>query len=296
MLGFAQRTDLASEARELVIGTNPKDIEGVKYEDAEDRGIKYHKLTVLSENGQVALDKPIGTYYTAEIASVLRRESESFIDTVEALSSLIKEMLGEIGGDECTLIVGLGNRDITPDGIGPLCAESVLVTRHLKEHAPKDFAFLSPVAAISPGVLGTSGIESADYIKWVCDNLKPKRVIAVDALAARSLDRLCKTVQITDTGITPGSGVGNSRSAINSQVLGVPVIAIGVPTVVDIRSLLADMGDTKLSEGAANTNDMIVTPRNIDSEVACASRIVAYSINLALHKGLTVEDIDMLVG
>ena len=144
-------------------------------------------------------------------------------------------------------------------------------------------------------MLGTSGIESADYIKWVCDNLKPDKVIVVDALAARSLNRLCRTVQITDTGITPGSGVGNSRSAINKDTLGVPVIAIGVPTVVDIRSLLADMGDANSSEEAAKSNDMIVTPRNIDSEVACASRIVAYAINLALHEGLTVEDIDMLV-
>ena len=296
MLEFSQRTDLAAEARELLLGTKPGDIDGVEYEDAEARGLIFHKLSITNENGQTALGKPIGTYFTAEISSVLRRESESFIDTVSAISGLIQQMLGEIDINGCSLVVGLGNRDITPDAIGPLCLEAILVTRHLKEHAPQDFEFLSPVAAISPGVLGTSGIESADYIKWVCDNLKPQRVIAVDALAARGLDRLCRTVQITDTGITPGSGVGNSRSAINREVLGVPVIAIGVPTVVDIRSLLADMGDAKLSENTANLNEMIVTPRNIDSEVACASRIVAYSINLALHNGLSVEDIDMLVG
>ncbi len=296
MKRFSQRTDLAAEARELAIGSRVGDIEGVDYEEVEVKGVKYQKLTIINENGQEALGKPIGTYYTAEISAVLRRESETFIDTVTTLSQLIKELIGEISSDSCTLVVGLGNRDITPDVIGPLCAESVLVTRHLKEHAPKDFAFLSPVSAISPGVLGTTGIESADYIKWVCDNLKPERVLVVDALAARSLNRLCSTVQITDTGITPGSGVGNSRSAINKDVLGLPVIAIGVPTVVDIRSLLADMGDSKLSEETANSNDMIVTPRNIDSEVTCASRIVAYAINLALHKGLSVEDVDMLVG
>lgn len=296
MQRFSQRTDLAAEARELAAGSKVGDIEGVGYEETEVKGIKYQKLTIINTNGQEALGKPIGTYYTAEISAVLRRESESFIDTVTTLSHLIKELVGEISNESCTLVVGLGNRDITPDVIGPLCTESVLVTRHLKEHAPKDFAFLSPVAAISPGVLGTTGIESADYIKWVCDNLKPERVLVVDALAARNLNRLCSTVQITDTGITPGSGVGNSRSAINKDVLGLPVIAIGVPTVVDIRSLLTDMGDAKLSEETANSNDMIVTPRNIDSEVACASRIVAYAINLALHNGLTVEDVDMLVG
>jgi len=294
--GFIQRTDLAAESRELAMGDRLGEVEGVKYEESERQSVKYQKMTVIDERGQTALGKPIGTYYTAEIASVLRRESETFADTVKALSELIKEMLGQTDAEGCTLVAGLGNRDITPDVIGPLCAESVLVTRHLKEHAPEDFKFLSPVAVISPGVLGTSGIESADYIKWVCTNLKPVRVVVIDALAARNLERLCRTVQITDTGITPGSGVGNSRTAINKDMLGVPVTAIGVPTVVDIRSLLADMGDGKLSEKAAGANEMIVTPRNIDSEVVCASRVVAYALNLALHNGLTVEDVDMLIG
>lgn len=293
---FTQRTDLAAESRELAMGVRLGEVKGVKYEESEKSGIKYQKITVIDEEGQTALGKPIGTYYTAEITSVLRRESETFADAVGALSELIKGMLGQADAEGCTLVAGLGNRDITPDIIGPLCAESVLVTRHLKEHAPEDFKFLSPVAVISPGVLGTSGIESADYIKWVCTNLKPARVIVIDALAARNLDRLCRTVQITDTGITPGSGVGNARTAINKDVLGVPVTAIGVPTVVDIRSLLTDMGDGKLSEKAAGVNEMIVTPRNIDSEVVCASRVVAYALNLALHNGLTVEDVDMLIG
>ncbi len=295
MIRFAQRTDLAAEARELALGESLQDVEGVEFEQAEMNGIKYHKLTVINLKGQEAIGKPIGTYYTAEIESVIRRESESFIETVCGLATLVRSVAGEPDNDGCTLVVGLGNRDITPDIIGPLCAESVLVTRHLKEYASKDFESMSPVAAIVPGVLGTSGIESADYIKWVCDNLKPARVIVIDALAARSLDRLCRTVQITDTGITPGSGVGNSRSAVNKDVLGVPVVAIGVPTVVDIRSLLTDMGDGKNSEAVVKTNDMIVTPRNIDSEVVCASRVVAYAINLALHNELTVEDIDLLV-
>ncbi|NLH00677.1 MAG: GPR endopeptidase [Clostridiales bacterium] len=296
MAEFQQRTDLAVEARELAAATRTQEIEGITYEEGEHYGIKFQKLTVNDEYGEKAIGKPIGTYYTAEIASVLRRESESFVDTVTALSLIIKDLIKTNKSDGCTLVVGLGNRDITPDNIGPLCSESVLVTRHLKQHAPEDFKFLSPVAVISPGVMGSSGIESVDYIKWVCDNLKPKQVIIVDALAARSLERLCRTVQMTDTGITPGSGVGNSRSAINSQTLGVPVVAIGVPTVVDIRSLLADMGDTNLSGKAAESNEMIVTPRNIDSEVVCASRVVAYAINLALHDGLAIEDIDMMVG
>lgn len=287
---FEQRTDLALEAREMA--AEKGQVSGVNFEDSIRDGILCQKVTVLSEEGSRAIGKPIGRYYTLNIDSLLRRESESFSGTVSALVSVLQELLPERDSG-CTLVVGLGNRDITPDNIGPKSVESILVTRHLKSQAPEDFKMLSPVAVITPGVLGTSGIESADYIKWVCDNLKPQSVIVIDALAARSMDRLCTTVQISDTGVTPGSGVGNCRSAVNSETLGVPVVAVGVPTVVDIRSLLADVNAQNIS---GLPKEMIVTPRNIDSEVVCASRLVAYAINCALHNGLTLEDIDMLVG
>lgn len=287
---FEQRTDLALEAREMA--AEKGQVSGVSFEDSIRDGVLCQKVTVLNEEGSRAIGKPIGRYYTLNVDSLLRRESESFGGTVSALASVLQELLPERGSG-CTLVVGLGNRDITPDNIGPKSAESILVTRHLKSQAPEDFKMLSPVAVITPGVLGTSGIESADYIKWVCDNLKPQSVIVIDALAARSMDRLCTTVQISDTGVTPGSGVGNSRSAVNSETLGVPVVAVGVPTVVDIRSLLADVNAQNIS---GLPKEMIVTPRNIDSEVVCASRLVAYAINCALHNGLTLEDIDMLVG
>jgi len=295
MSRFEQRTDLAVEARDIAISAKKGELAGIIYEENESNGIKYQKLTVKDEEGENNIGKPVGTYFTVEIESVLRRESESFTDTVATIAEIIKQVSGE-KRKGCTLVVGLGNREITPDGIGPICAESVLVTRHLKEHAPKDFEFLNPVSAIVPGVLGTSGIESADYIKWITDNLKPESMIVIDALAARNLDRLCRTVQITDTGITPGSGVGNSRSAINKEVMGIPVTAIGVPTVVDIRSLISEMGCEVNLDKLAEKNEMIVTPRNIDSEVVCASRIIAYAINMSLHEGLSIEDIDMMVG
>jgi spore protease len=296
MRKFQQRTDLAVEAKELLRAIKPGDIDGVIYEEAEISGIKYQKLTIKDEIGQKALGKPIGTYFTVETASVLRRESNSFIDTVTAVSALIRRLFRGINTGRCTLVAGLGNRDITPDSIGPRCAESVLVTRHLKERLSGDFSFLNPVAVINPGVLGTSGIESADHIRWVSRKLKPEKIVVIDALASKNLARLCRTIQITDTGVTPGSGVGNSRREINREVMGVPVIAIGIPTVVDIRTLLSEMGDAKLSESTADTNEMIVTPRNIDSEVNSAGRLIAYALNLALHDGLSVEDIDMLIG
>lgn len=293
---FIQRTDLATESRELVLNNNVTDIEGITYEECEQHGISCQILTVLNEDGSNSISKPIGEYYTIEIDSVIRRESDSFNDTASVIASFIKKLAGNTSNDNCTLVVGLGNRNITPDVIGPLTIDSILVTRHLKEHAPEDFKFLSPVAAIQPGVLGTSGIESADYIKWVCDNLKPRCVIAVDALAARNLNRLCRTIQITNTGITPGSGVGNSRHVLNSEFLGVPVVAVGVPTVVDMRSIIADFCNCPPESIGNVSNDMIVTPRNIDSEASSISRLIAYAINLALHDGLTLEDIDMLVG
>ena len=287
---YQQRTDLALESRELA--AEKGEVSGVDFEESVRSGLLCQKISIKTAEGSETIGKPVGEYYTLNISSLLRRESGEFSTSVEALASVLQELIPAAAADTCTLVVGLGNRDITPDTIGPLTAESVLVTRHLKQYAPDDFKMLSPVAVITPGVMGTSGIESADYIKWVCDELKPSRVIVVDALAAKGLERLCRTVQVTDTGITPGSGVGNSRSAVNNKTLGVPVIAIGVPTVVDIGSILQN---EKVEERPEN-KEMIVTPRNIDSEVVCAARLVAYAINCALHPGLKLEDIDMLVG
>lgn len=292
MSEFTVRTDLAVEAREMSLG-NAKEIEGVNYNKSEVNGNIIHFLDVLNDEGAKQIGKPKGKYCTIEIKSLAERQSDGFGDAVDALSNELKKIMPSELKNGCALVVGLGNRDITPDAIGPLTAENTLVTKHLKEHMPEDFAGFFPVAVICPGVLGTSGIESASYIKSICDSISPSIVIVVDALAARSLDRLCRTVQITDTGITPGSGVGNNRCEITSESLGIPVVAVGVPTVVDIGTILADLS-------AANANNlpknMIVTPRNIDTEVVSAGRLVGYAMNIALHDGLTIEDIDLLVG
>lgn len=292
---FVQRTDLAFESRELA-SNGASELEGVEYSETRINGVGCKKLCVLNDTGAKNIGKPIGVYFTLDIEALTRRESESFVDTVSAMSQVLSQMVHVEGDDFQTLVVGLGNRDITPDAVGPIAAEYTLVTRHLKSQMPEDFTFLRPVSVITPGVLGTSGIESADYIKAVCQTLSPNLIIAVDALAARSFDRLCKTVQITDTGITPGSGVGNSRACINKDTIGIPVIAIGVPTVVDIRTALADLCTNFSQESLGDCADMIVTPRSIDSEVNNTAKLVAYAINLALHKGLSVEDVDMLVG
>lgn len=296
MAGYLPRTDLAVESREIVQEQAVGEISGVDFKEDNISGINFQLLEILDDNGSKELGKPKGKYCTVDIDPVMRRDAESFPKAAEAAAELIRRFLSFGDGDFRALVVGLGNRLITPDAIGPLASEAILVTRHLKQLMPEDFAAFQDVSVITPGVLGTSGIESADYVKCICDSMKPDFVIVVDALAARGIERLCHTLQITDTGITPGSGVGNSRSAISSETLGVPVLAIGVPTVVDIRSLLSDYGAPGLSAHTAENNEMIVTPREIDSQVACVSRLVGYSVNLALHKGLTMGDIDMLLG
>ena len=288
MDGFQQRTDLALESRELAAARG--EVPGVSFEESLREGLLCQKVKVETPEGSAALGKPVGTYYTLNIGALLRRESGEFPAAVAALASVLRELL-QTAPERCSLVAALGNRDITPDNIGPLAAQNVLVTRHLKQYAAEDFRLLRSVAVIAPGVLASSGIESADYIRWVCERLQPAQVIVIDALAAKDLGRLCRTVQVTDAGITPGSGVGNARSAVNSEVLGVPVIAVGVPTVVDIGSLLKPdsvQGD--------KDREMIVTPRNIDAEVAGAARLIAYALNCALHDGLQLEDIDMLIG
>lgn len=296
MGAFQPRTDLAMEAREILREQDAAELPGVEYKEEEISGVKCQIMEITAAEAANRLGKPVGVYCTVEIEPVMRRDQDGFQRGAEAISEMIRRMLPQSLGEAGTLVAGLGNRAITPDAVGPLAVESTLVTRHLKEMMPQDFAGFSNVAAITPGVLGTTGIESSEYVKSICGSASPSLVVAVDALAARSLSRLCRTVQITDTGITPGSGVGNSRSALNKSALGVPVIAVGVPTVVDVSTLVADMGGTVSQEGDAAENEMIVTPRTIDADVNCVSRLVGYSLNLALHNGLTISDIDMLLG
>lgn len=299
MTAFMPRTDLAAESRELAAAAgSAEEIAGVDYSEYTLFGSPCQALNVTSAAGAAAIGKPLGSYYTLGIGALLRREDESFQNTANALADLITRLSGTRSLDAPVLVVGLGNRDITPDAMGPKAAALTLVTKHLKKKMPEDFRAFAPVSVITPGVLGTSGIESYEYIKSICSLINPSLVIAIDALAAKSLDRLCSTVQITDAGISPGSGVGNSRPEISKESLSVPVIAIGVPTVVDLRSIYPEQtaNDTQNANASSHlTERMIVTPRSIDTLISSASRLVAYGINLALHPGLTISDIDMLL-
>lgn len=275
------RTDLAAEQRELTAGAG--ELKGVRAETQQRGGFDITTVEILDEEGVRSLCKPIGKYVTLGLEPLMCRTSEAFEDAAGLLAELIRGLLPADSG-KGTLVAGLGNDEMTPDAVGPLAVNSVIATRHLKRGMPEDFAGFTTVSAVKPGVLGATGIESAELLRSACRAADPARLIAVDALASASLERLCRTVQLTDAGIVPGSGVGNDRAAVSQKSLGLPVLAIGVPTVVD-ASAFSDSPDAA---------GMFVTPRDIDASVRDVAKLIGYGINLALHDGLTVADIDML--
>jgi len=299
---WTKRTDLAVEARELWRESAEKttELKGVKSQDTEDNGFKITTVEILDKDGAEALQKPVGIYITMEIDKLINREDDAFTLGAEVLGRQLARIM-KLKDGESVLVVGLGNEAITPDAIGPKTAKNTMVTRHLVEKMPEEFGAMRPVSVLVSGVLGTTGIETAELIKAVVDKMKPDQVIVVDALASRRLARICRTVQLADTGIIPGSGVGNSRAAISRETLGVPVTAVGVPTVVDAATLAADLAE-QAGAGDLNPEDlskfggsMIVTPKEIDNNVSDISKLVGYGINLALHQNLDVKDINMFL-
>lgn len=291
---MAFRTDLAVEAIE-----NHKTAAALPHVRQSDRtleGFAVHEVRILSEDAAREIGKPQGRYLTLELDALIRREEDAFPRACKALSTLLRELLPH-PNDGPVLIAGLGNRMITPDAIGPQTADHVIATRHLVAQSPAIFADWRPVSALAPGVLGQTGVETGEVICGVLDRVRPAAVIAVDALAAGRLSRLLRTVQLADTGITPGAGVGNARAALNEETLGVPVIAVGVPTVVDGATLAHEIS-SQLGQPACEALDdlsqpVMITTRDIDREVADISRMIGYAINMALHPHLSVADIDL---
>lgn len=291
---MAFRTDLAVEAIE-----NHKTAAALPHVRQSDRtleGFAVHEVRILSEDAAREIGKPQGRYLTLELDVLIRREEDAFPRACKALSTLLRELLPH-PNDGPVLIAGLGNRMITPDAIGPQTADHVIATRHLVAQSPAIFADWRPVSALAPGVLGQTGVETGEVICGVLDRVRPAVVIAVDALAAGRLSRLLRTVQLADTGITPGAGVGNARAALNEQTLGVPVIAVGVPTVVDGATLAHEIS-SQLGQPACEALDdlsqpVMITTRDIDREVADISRMIGYAVNMALHPHLSVADIDL---
>ena len=289
------RTDLAMEKLKLHPGQAlPK---GVSMRQETRHGINATLVEITGKAGETALGKPRGTYITVEIDQLFPREQDTFSGAVQCISEYLCQLMN-LPGMLPVMVAGLGNREITPDAVGPLTADRILATRHLRNQ--EAFSAFRPVTAFSPGVLGTTGMESAAVISALAEKSEAAAVIAVDAIAARETRRLCSTVQLSNTGITPGSGIGNHREALDRKTIGVPVIAVGVPTVTDAATMAIDLleragihGDQGALYGASG--GMIVTGSNVDVRVREISRLLAYAINLALHPNLTEDMITDLV-
>ncbi|MCL1786560.1 MAG: GPR endopeptidase [Defluviitaleaceae bacterium] len=317
------RTDLAIEMREHLCGHSDTAIPGVEItmEQDEALGATVTWVQVTNKAGAQAMGKPIGNYITLEANAIKENAPEAH----EAIVKILARKLGrlhQLPPDATVLVVGLGNRHVTPDALGPKVCEKLLVTRHIGQEVPQDLAGrLRAVCALSPGVMGITGIETAEIVKGVVEKTCPDLVIAIDALAARRTSRINATIQISDAGINPGAGLGNKRMAINQDSMGVPVVAIGVPTVVDAATLVNDTMEKMLdamAEAAPKgdlfynmladmqtvdrygliteildpyTGNMFVTPKEVDAVIGRLSKIIADTLNIALHPGITTEDV-----
>lgn len=283
------RTDLAIERHETL---KENEIKGIETEILKHGKVKITKIKVTDDVASEKIGKPKGTYITAEIPPLTKyNDSENKITEI-----LGQELLSLLPKNGMVLTVGLGNDNITPDALGPLSCEMILATRHISGELAEcaGLGSLRPSAVFSTGVLGQTGVETAEVIKALVSFLKPCAVIVIDALAARRLSRLGCTVQISDTGIVPGSGVGNMRNAVNSEILGVPVISIGVPTVVDALTLANDISQVYVEENDESRN-MIITPREIDLVISRGARLVAMAVNKALQPHIATDEMLTLV-
>ncbi len=294
---FTGRTDLALEAREYLTQHGARLPDGVSCREYRRGMADVTRIDIESEEGELALCKPRGCYVTVALPELWMRDADSVLTTAQTLSGELAPLLPAEGP---VLAVGLGNRFITPDAVGPLCMRQVIVTRHLIEQMPDEFRGLRPVCALSAGVLGLTGIETAEIVCGVVQRVRPAAVIAVDALAARSVSRLCRTFQLSDTGITPGGGALNSRMALDRQTLGVPVIAVGVPTVVDALTLTADtleQAGARLPEDPRlrERENLLVTPKDIDALVQKSAKVIGWAVNLALQGDMTAAEMEQFL-
>ena len=280
------RTDLASEAKEAA---NIENIRGISYCEKQISGVEVSDMKITTEEGSSIIGKPLGRYITVGCKKSWLMTDEEKENVIQTVTDYITEFVPK--GDKTVLVVGLGNRDITPDSLGPRTVDGLIVTRHVKEYDPKLFYSIGQeeIAAIAPGVVGQTGIETLELIRGAVERVKPDVVIAVDALAARSVDRLGSTLQLSDTGLSPGSGIGNRRREINRTSIGVPVIAIGVPTVVDSSTLVYDALskagiekiDTSLKAVLENGRSFFVSLKESDVAVAESAFIISAALNRA---------------
>lgn len=283
-------TDLAVEAAAQA----PTGTSGVQSHTTMQGGLRITRLEITSQAGEAVLGRPQGRYYTAEIPDALGQGDDDYEQSAQTLAELLGELLP--AGDGCLLVAGLGNEGVTPDALGPETASRVLVTRHLTTADSKLAELFRAVAVVCPGVLGQTGLESAELLRGAAATVRPVAILAIDALAARSLTRLGNTIQITDTGLLPGGGIGNSRQELSFRTMGVPVVGIGVPTVISagtlVQDVLADLTPNPCaSPPMGRYASLYVAPKEIDSTNRRLARLLADAINLALQPTLSLEDL-----
>ena len=275
------RTDLAMESYALWRrdAGETTELPGVIAGEEDRGGVHITRVEILDARGEAALGKPKGRYVTLELRAFARREPGSFEEAAEAVAKEARALLGRISSALCA---GLGNDALSADAFGPRVLENLLVTRHLKRFDPAAFSGFCSVCALKPGVLGTSGMEALEQVRAVAREVKPEAVIAFDALAAMEPERLCRTIQLTDAGIAPGSGLGNCRAAFTKASLKTPVLAVGAPTLMDAEALAG--------RELSGLSGLIVTPRDVDERVRGLSRVAGFGVSMALHEGLSAKD------
>lgn len=292
------RTDLALEVRES-FEDDDVEIKGVVLEEdyLKEKDLKITTVIIKDEQGAKAMRKPMGTYITIEAQKLSEKDDEYHSSISEEIGKYIKKLIGE-DREKGVMVVGLGNREVTPDALGPWVVDNLFVTRHLIKEYGEEFQKrnkLTCVSALAPGVMAQTGMEAVEIIRGIMKETKPSVVLAIDALASRSVHRVNTTIQISDTGISPGAGIGNNRAALNEDSLGVKVVALGVPTVVDAATIIRDSMENMLNSQGFSQNEvqsffsevtnqesfhnMFVTPKNIDESMKCISFTISEAIN-----------------
>ncbi|MBO5136144.1 MAG: GPR endopeptidase [Clostridia bacterium] len=312
------RTDLAVESREMHLENN--NVSSLEGTEIQEEG-PVTRVKILTNKAATLLNKEIGNYITIDVPRDTFDSQEGYEELCKITATELKNLI-HLKKEDTVLVVGLGNRNITPDSLGPQVTEGLLVSRHLIAYMPEEIdERLVPLCAISPGVLGITGIETSEIIKGVTEKVRPSLIIAVDALCSRKMERINTTIQISDTGIIPGGGIGNKRNAINKETMGVPVISMGVPTVVDAGTIASDVIDLLLKGMSSQASPQlykvlktvedfdkvslisevltpgkfIVTPKEIDTDIKNISSVIANGINIAVHEGIGLDDIDRYI-
>ncbi len=283
---FRVRTDLAVEARESFEGSDTE-VHGVVVEEDYDEllDIRLTRVKIMTERGAKEMGKPVGSYLTLEAPGMASPDEDYHREISETLACHLKELMGLDNEEHSILVAGLGNRDVTPDALGPKTVSNLLITRHLIREYGSEVMGTSrsnQISGIVPGVMAQTGMETSEIIRGIVEQTRPELLVVIDALAARSTKRLSRTIQLTDTGIQPGSGVGNHRSSLTKESLGIPVIAIGVPTVVEAAAIVYDAKGS-CEQMPPHLNGMFVTPKNIDETIKQLSFTLSEALNMAFQ-------------